>query len=676
MGLSSPGIGSNLDINSIISQLMTVESQPLTVIDKKEASYLAKVSAFGTLSGALGAFQSALADLSNPAKFQGVTAGSSDSTILTGSATVRAVAGSYSVNLTQLAQAQTISTAGQTSSSATLGDGAKTTLTFQFGTISGGKLQNGVYVNDPAATPPAPGFAQDANHGTGSVTIDSTNNSLEGIRDAINKAAFGVTATIVSDGSATPYHLVLTSTSTGAASSMKISVARDPAAPVDTTLAGLLGYDPAGTQNMTQSSAAQDAKLSVNGIAVSGASNTISEAIQGVTLNLSKIGTSTLTVARDTGAVTSGVNSLVKAYNDLNATIKKLTAYDAASKTGGPLLGDSSVMAIQAQVRNMLGGNLPNASGTLQNLPAVGVTFQKDGTLAVDAAKLQAALTSNFNDFAGLFASNAVATDSLVKYISSTSATQPGTSALHIDALATRGKASGASAPASLTITAGSNDTMNVTVDGVGTSITLAAGTYTSASLVTALQSAINGAPELSKAGLAVGVSADAAGILTISSNRYGSASTIAVGGTAAAALLPGSTATAGTDVAGTINGAAATGAGQDLTSVDGLKLEISGGAAPADRGSVTFSRGFADLVHHLVDGFMGTGGLITGRTDSLQGSIKSLGQSRDALNLRLAATEKRYRAQFLALDTAISQMKSTSDYLTQQLAAISAQRA
>lgn len=676
MGLSSPGIGSNLDINGIISQLMSVESQPLSVLDKQEASYLSKVSAFGTLSGSLGSFQSALAGLANPAKFQGVNASASDSTVLSATATSKAVAGAYSVNVTQLAQAQTIATAGQATSTATLGDGAKTTLSFQFGTISGGSLQNGVYVNDPAATPPAPAFAQDASHASGSVTIDSTNNSLEGIRDAINKAALGVTATIVSDGSATPFHLVLTSTSTGAASSMKISVARDPAAPADSTLANLLGYDPAGVQNMTQSSAAQDTKLSVNGIAVTGHGTSISEAIQGVTLNVAKIGTSTLTVARDTASVTSAVNAMVKSYNDLNATIKKLTAYDAATKTGGPLLGDSSVTTIQAQIRNLLGGNLPNGSGALQNLPAVGVTFQKDGTLAVDSAKLQSALTTNFDAFAGLFATNGTSTDSLVKYVSSTAATQAGASLLHIDALATRAKVAGASAPNTLTITAGSNDTLNVTVDGVSSSLTLAAGTYTTSSLVAALQSSINGAPELSKAGIGVGVSADAAGVLTITSNRYGSLSTIGIGGSAAADLLPGSSASAGTDVSGTINGAAATGSGQDLTSSDGLKLEISGGAAPADRGTITFSRGFGDLVNHLVDGFIGTGGLITGRTDSLQGSIKNLGKSRDAINLRLVQTEKRYRAQFTALDMAIGQMKSTSDYLTQQLAAISAQRA
>jgi flagellar hook-associated protein 2 len=674
MGISSPGIGSGLDVNSIVSQLMAVESQPVTDLNKKEASYLAQVSAFGTLSGALGSFQTALSGLSSPAKFQGVNASSSDNTILTGSATSNAVAGAYTVNVTQLAQAQTLATAGQASTSATLADGAKTTLTFQFGTISGGTLQNGVYVADPAATPPAPGFTQDANRAAGSVVIDNTNNSLEGIRDAINKAALGVTATIVSDGSATPYHLVLTSNATGAASSMKISVARDPAAPADTTLQDLLGYDPAGTQNLTQSAAAQDTKLSVNGIAVSGAGTSISDAIQGVTLTLNKVGSSTLSVARDTASVTAGVNGLVKAYNDLDKVIKNLTAYDPTTKTGGPLLGDSSVRAIQAQLRNMLGGNLPGASGSLTNLPAIGVTFQKDGTLAVDSAKLQTALTDHLDDFAGLFATNGTSTDSLVKYVSATSTTQASLSSVQVSALATRGMVTGATAPATLDIVAGTNDQLNFTINGVSSAVTLPVGTYTSNTLAAAMQSAMNGAPELTKAALSVAVSADASGVLSITSQTYGADSKVAIGGSAGDYFLPSAVTTDGKDVVGTINGAAASGAGQFLTGADGLKLQITGGAAPADRGTVAFSRGYADLISDMIDGFVGSGGVIQGRTDGLKSAVTDLGKTRDALNNRLAATEKRYRAQFLALDTAVSQMKSTSDYLTQQLASLAAQ--
>lgn len=680
MALSSPGIGSNLDVNSIVSQLMSIESQPLTTLSKKEASYLSKVSAFGSLSGALGAFQGALAGLSSPAKFQSLSATSADTTIVSGTATSKAAAGNYTVEVTQLAQAQTIATAGMASSTAAIGDGTTATLTIQFGTISGGKLEGGKYVTDPLADPPEtadPAFAQDANQASGTVVIDSTNNSLQGIRDAINKAGIGITATIVSDGSATPNHLVLTSTKTGETSSMKITVDGGNA-----ELQSLLAYDPAATQNMTQSSAAQSTALTVNGIAVTAATKTISEAIQGVTLNVSKIGSTTIAIARDTAAVQSGVSAFVKAYNELDKTIKSLSDYDPATKKGGPLLGDASVRNIQSKVRGMLGTVLPGAGGGLTNLSQIGVSFQKDGSLSLDSAKLQSAITNKFDDIAGLFASFGTTTDSLVSFVSSTSSTKPGSGAVNLTALATQAKVTGSAGPVDLLITAGENDELAMSIDGVSATVTLTPNTYTSDSLVAQIQSAINGTSAFSAAGIAVSVSADAGGILSITSNRYGSASKVSVAGTGASNLFgtPDNALGIGVDVAGTINGFTATGSGQMLTgaagsSTDGLKLEITGGTI-GDRGNVNFSQGYAYLLNKLVDNFLGSKGVISGQTDGLNRSIKDIGKSRDAMNLRLGATEKRYRAQFTALDTLISKMNTTSTFLTQQLAALASSTA
>ena len=678
MALSSPGIGSNLDVNSIVSQLMEFEARPLNLLAKKEAAYLAKVSAFGTLSGSLSAFQSALDALKMPAKFQGVNATPSDSTILSATATNKAVAGSYTVDVTKLAQAQTIATAGQVTTNAPIGLGGKTTLTFQFGTITGGKLENGVHVADSTPVPPAlpstPAFAQDGTQTGGSIVIDDTNNSLQGIRDAVNKANLGVTATIVSDGSGNPHHLVMTSNATGATSSMKISLTGDAGGAPDAALSDLLAYDPAGTQKMTQSTAAQDTALTVNGIPVSARNRSVAEAIQGVTLSVSKLGSTTVTVARDTASIQNGVSTLVKAYNELEKTIKSLTAYDPATKSGGPLLGDASVRNIQSQVRSMLGNSLTGGGGKLTNLTQVGITFQKDGSMAIDNAKLSKAIGDSFDDIAGLFASIGTSSDSLVKFIGSSSATKPGSGTLYVSALATRGQVSSTEVPTNLTITAGANDQMSITVDGVSSSITLPPKTYTSASLIAQLQSSINGASELKAAGATVVVSADVDGKLTITSNRYGSASKVEIGGSAALDLLPAQSATAGTDVEGTIDGVPGTGSGQLLTAgigstLSGLKMEISGGDAPAERGTVGFSQGYADLLTKLVDNFTGSSGMISGQTSSLQLTIKDIGKSRDAMNVKLLGIEKRLKAQFTALDATIARMTTTSNYLTQQLA-------
>ena len=215
---------------------------------------------------------------------------------------------------------------------------------------------------------------------------------MQGIRDAVNAANIGVTATLVSNGSATPDHLVFTSNKTGAVSSMKIDVDGDPA------LQSLLGYDPAGTQSLKQNSAAQNTQLTVNGFFVDSPTNEVKEAIQGVTLNVSKIGNTTMTIAKDTAAVETSVKAFIKAYNDLTGTIKKLTAYDATTKTGGLLVGDSTARTIQEQLSKTLSASLEGLSNTNMSLPQLGVTVQRDGTLALDSAKLSKMMDSNYND--------------------------------------------------------------------------------------------------------------------------------------------------------------------------------------------------------------------------------------------------------------------------------------
>src|SRR5690606_35255813 len=216
--------------------------------------------------------------------------------------------------------------------------------------------------------------------------INSSNNSLQGIRDAINAANIGVTATLVSDGSANPDKLVLTSTKTGETSSMKITVDGDAA------LQNLLEYDPTGTQNLVQHNAAQNTQLTVNGMAIISATITFSEASQGVTIDALKTGQSSLTIAKDTSAVEKGVNDFVKAYNELNTALGTLTGYNAETKTGGALLGDATARTIHEQVRKMLTGSLEGLSNTTMSLSKIGVAFQKDGSLAGDSAKLTKAI--------------------------------------------------------------------------------------------------------------------------------------------------------------------------------------------------------------------------------------------------------------------------------------------
>jgi len=212
MGISTPGIGSGLDVNGIVTKLMSIEQQPLTALNSKVASYQAQLSGYGQIKSALSQFQSAVQGLSSPSQFQSLTATLADATVATASASTGATPGTYALEVTSLAQAQKLVAAGQASTSATIGSGSATTLSFDFGTIAGGTLSNGTYTGASFTSNGA---------GTKTVTINASNNSLSGIRDAINSANIGVSATIVNDGSASPYRLVLTDSTTGKTNSMR-----------------------------------------------------------------------------------------------------------------------------------------------------------------------------------------------------------------------------------------------------------------------------------------------------------------------------------------------------------------------------------------------------------------------------------------------------------------------
>ncbi|WP_411877527.1 flagellar filament capping protein FliD [Polaromonas sp. YR568] len=385
--VSSLGIGSNLDLAGLLTSLTTAESQPLVMLQKQQISYTAKLSAYGTLQNALSTLQAASAKLSDANLFQGVKATSSSTDVLTAAASATGAAGVYAVNVTQLAAAQSLAAAGVANAKAAVGKG---TVTIDFGTISGGTL------NAATGTYSGASFSADTARAAKSIVIDDSNNSLEGLRDAINaKDDLGVTAAIVNDGGTSPYRLVLTSKDSGVASSMRISVAGDA------SLQGLLNQDASGAQALQQTSAAANAMLTVGGVAVTSKTNTVVDAAPGITMTLAKTGTSTLTVSRDTSSVEAAITGFVTAYNALQATADQLTQYDKEKQSGAALVGDSTLRTIQTRIRAAL--NTPQA-GELKVLSRVGVSFQKDGTLAFDATKLKTAFTDNKAAVTELFA--------------------------------------------------------------------------------------------------------------------------------------------------------------------------------------------------------------------------------------------------------------------------------
>lgn len=381
MALSSPGIGSNLDINSIVSQLMQLEQRPLTVLARKEAGFQAKISALGSLQGAISALQTAASSLVPAAgisaadKFTVFRGSVADATIASVSTSTAAVAGIYSLEVTQLAQQHRIAT----STTATPFSGVDGTL------VTGGTL---TITLDTKAGSGAPSKTTDVTIADGATP--------EAVRDAINAAKAGVSATVVN----------------GTAGKQLVLVGDTPGDNQFIKLSGVaaLAYDPnavpAPADAFVQSQAAQGSAFKLNGIEVTASSNTVSTAIDGLTLTLLKtnIGSpTTLTVTRDTASLLAGVNALVKAFNDFNKTASDLGRYDAASKQGGPLIGDSTLRSTQNVFRNLL-GKVPSglSVATFQRLSDIGIALQKDGSLAVDSTKLKAAIDSDFSSVANL----------------------------------------------------------------------------------------------------------------------------------------------------------------------------------------------------------------------------------------------------------------------------------
>jgi len=374
MAITAGGIGSGLDIEGLVSQLVAAEGQPaLFRLDTKEARLQSDLSAFGSLKSALSTFQDSVSALNDLEAFQARKAISSNTELFSASADSTAVAASYDIEVIQLAEAEKRRSGNFTDDAEVVGTG---TLDITLGAD------------------------------TFQLTIDGTNNTLAGIRDAINDATDnpGVSASIINvdDGvGGTISRLVLTSDTVGATNTIGIVVDDDDLTDADTS-----GLSQLATANLTTIQAAQDAKIEVDGQTATRSSNGFSDVISGVTFDLAKaeVGTvETLTVELDTGSVKGKVNTFVAAYNSLADTMKQLAAFDADSGSAGALQGDAALRNVQSQLRQAMTTSVSGLDfGTLAE---VGVTTNADGKLEVDSDKLDSVLSSDFTSVSQLFAS-------------------------------------------------------------------------------------------------------------------------------------------------------------------------------------------------------------------------------------------------------------------------------
>lgn len=373
------GAGGNgtLDVNTLVSQLVAADRAPADKrLSTQQTKTQTRLTAFGSLKSALSTLQSSLARLKDDRLLQPMAASSSNSTQLAASvtplpatilpSTVRATPGSYVVHVNQLAQTHKLASSAYAGSNSVVGSG-----------------QLVVSANGQSMTL--------------NIAGDGTHDTLAGIRDAINQASDnpGVQATILTaqDGA----HLVLTSTQSGAAG--KIGIQATPAGNDSGNLARMAFDGITVNPDMAEQTQARDATLTVDGFSFSSASNSVTTAIPGVTLNLTPAAVgqdNTITVNQDKAAAQQAVQDFVSAYNTLSSRVSQLTGYNATTKVAGDLQGDSTAVRLAGQVRQQLNAVVSGADGNYDTLAEIGITSDaKTGLLAVDASKLGAVLTNS-----------------------------------------------------------------------------------------------------------------------------------------------------------------------------------------------------------------------------------------------------------------------------------------
>lgn len=361
--ISSAGIGSGLDIENIISSLLAVESQPLIQLQQRKAFADVKISAFGQIQSQLNAFKGVADALKDTTNFNQTTSSSSDTEIVTASASSSKSFGTYSVNVNALAESHILDSAAYTDADTVVGEG---NLTITSGSNS---------------------FT---------LTIDSSNSTLAGIRDAINSdtSNTSVSASIINTDAGS--RLILSANNTGLSNAIEVTVSGDTDAN-DTDANGLsnLVYEAAGTQNLTQTQPAADSSVSVNGYTITNASNSVTGIIDDVTFDLKKLGAATVTLSRDTSTVEVQLKSLVNAYN---ATISLGNQLKSAE-----LSGDNLILNVENSLRGIFNERFLSSDSDLRSVSDLGLSFDRDGILSLDSTKLSAAIDNDFNIVTELF---------------------------------------------------------------------------------------------------------------------------------------------------------------------------------------------------------------------------------------------------------------------------------
>ncbi|MEH6910735.1 MAG: flagellar filament capping protein FliD [Oceanicoccus sp.] len=385
MAITSIGVGSGIDLEGLVTDLIAAEREPQEIrLNLKETLATASISALGNLKSTVSAFQTSLENLQNSDFYGGRTGTSGDSDLFTVTADSSASLGSYTIEVNKLASANKIATNGAFANpNAIIGEGAVT-----IGFVGGNTFE---------------------------ISVAATDN-LTALRDAINDAPdnVGVTASLITAASGT--ELVITANDTGVANQLDISVVDIDGQNQDANGLSRLFYngsDPDNSLNglnqTQQINAAQDAQIFVDGFAATSSSNEFTGVLEGLTITaLADDGgelilpSASLVVSTDKASIKSDINTFVGSYNELITVLNSLTDYDQATGTRGLLGADATISTLENQIRRIVTDTVDSADGSLDNLALLGITTNRNGSVALNEATLDDAISNNFDNIGAL----------------------------------------------------------------------------------------------------------------------------------------------------------------------------------------------------------------------------------------------------------------------------------
>jgi flagellar capping protein FliD len=517
--IESLGLGSGVLTNDLVEKIVGAERESSDKrLDRDEKIIDARITGYGEIKSLASTLQSATSALSLPSTAGSTTASSSDESILTTEASILAEPGTYSVEVLNTAKAHSVVTDAYSSIDEIIGTG-EIQITFGEITYDG----SGDFLNQDI----------DPTKGGPPITIDDSNKTLSGLRDAINDAGIGAKASIINDGSG--YRLVITSEDTGAKNAMRIMTLDDTGAVATSGLSSIAFNEVQnGASTLTQTAKGEDALLKANGLTITRASNTIEEVVPGVTLNLlsADVGKPiSIVVAPDTAGIQEKIQDFVNAYNEFKKFSDDLTSYNSDTDQAGLLLGDSTLRSIQTQVRNMISQPIDGLTGTkYRSLTELGVNTDRtnDFLLEFSPSVFSKALREERESVVSILAKSGDAQDAQIRYVNDSVNTKPGTYDVEVTQLATQAIYEGGSVSgldfSSPVVIDDSNNNFTINLNGKNEAITLTSGSYaTGEELAKQIGFQINSNETYKKFSYNATVEYDATDKnLSITSNKYG----------------------------------------------------------------------------------------------------------------------------------------------------------